>query len=289
MELSRFFSQYLACSAGFVVLVLGSDAVWARSDLTPIEFTSDLASGTPGTGVHLSYTVANDDLTPSIGSYTGFWFSDDTNCATDADNTYLTQSQVPVLGSGQTFSDTVLVSIPNDATLGPARLCLVADYTDLVVESSESNNEMSTAFAIDPIRPDLVLSAFTFSPVQGPVGTVVNLNITVSNQGDASTGDSFSVRFYTSVDGNYDSWDDILIRSILLPSLDSGVSISRSLSATIPAESPAGPGFILALVDPQEFILESDESNNLASGPFLVVVDLIFEAGFETGDTLDGR
>ena len=141
---------------------------------------------------------------------------------------------------------------------------IVDDVNRIPGETSETNNTLSLPFTVAaaPAKPDLVVTAVTWTPANPATGQAVKFSATIKNQGSAATaaGVVKGVRF--SVDGVTKNWSDTSSTA-----LAAGASVTLTAnsgptgSATWPAT--AGPHTVTALVDDVNRIAESDETNNV--------------------------
>ena len=154
-------------------------------------------------------------------------------------------------------------------TAGPPGLhsiCVLADADDAIAESDESNNEACSPYeVVARAGPDLAVSPEDLVLTPGPPvldGTSIRVSATVRNLGTDATGSTVA-RFFDGVppapqiDGDQ-----------VLPSLprkgDATVSVSW-------IGTPPGAHLVCVRVDPDNLIVETNESNNEACIPARVV------------------
>jgi len=75
-----------------------------------------------------------------------------------------------------------------DAAIGPHSITLFTDGADAIVEGIENNNSETIAFSIP--GPDLIIESISWPFGEPPTGDEVAFTVTISNQGDASSGNS---------------------------------------------------------------------------------------------------
>ena len=257
--------------AGLVLLVGSAAGVGRAADLVPEAVSVSPSAAMPGETAQVDFTTSNSDNTTIAGaSLTGVFFSADTSCATTGDNTFLDQSSVPVLTAGESFSDSLQVTIPVTASVGEAALCVVVDHTDDIRERGEDNNTATVAFTVEEPRPDLVPTAFASDPTSGSPGDAVRLDFTVENAGVLPAA-SFSIGFYFSEDDVFSGGSgDTLLGDYLVPSLAAGASITNSRWVSIPSGAVMGVATLFVFADRTSAVLESDSDNNILSTPFTV-------------------
>jgi subtilase family serine protease len=150
--------------------------------------------------------------------------------------------------SGETLG-TASVAQTWIATSGKHKIKVVADVSNSVLESNESNNELELNLTkIDPA--DLIVSDITWTPLSFADGQTVTFNASIKNIGTGNTSNTFYTTF--SIDGN----------SIGTQSYSGG--INTGYFATISQTWTATPGDhkIRAVVDIYNQVQESNETNN---------------------------
>lgn len=128
----------------------------------------------------------------------------------------------------------------------PHTIKIIADATDLVKESDESNN---TATIPSPlVLPDLIIQDITWSPVSPIINSPVMITITVKNQGNSKSA-------YTDLKYGIDT---IYQFTTAIAELAPGDTATTTFMWTSPYPSFA----VKAAVDADNHIKESNESNN---------------------------
>jgi subtilisin family serine protease/uncharacterized membrane protein len=220
-----------------------------------------------GASILVSDTVTNKGASPAGGSSTTFYLS--INGSLDASDTLLSGARaVPSLAAGASSSGTTAVTIP--VTTGPGTYYLFAnaDGGNAVEEAAESNN---TSGRILRIGSDLAVTSVA-APAGGGAGSAVAITDTTTNQG-AGAAAATVTRFYLSANAAFDASDTPLGgRSV--PALAAGASSTMTTSVTIPASTPTGAYYLIALADGDNSVAETNESNNLGFRAFAVGGDL---------------
>ncbi|MCL7414047.1 MAG: hypothetical protein M8353_10625, partial [ANME-2 cluster archaeon] len=137
------------------------------------------------------------------------------------------------------------------ATPGEHTIKAVVDYYNHVAESNESNNTLEHDLSkID--QADLVVSDLTWTPSDFTEGQSVTFNAVIENTGNGGTTRGFYTRFL--IDDNY-------LGDQYLSGLSSGstTTITRTWIAT------PGEHTVKAVVDANDHVLESNETNNWLS------------------------
>lgn len=157
-----------------------------------------------------------------------------------------------------------VLALPNSALLGAGQIRFFADATGVLAESDETNNEASSAITVTTL-PDLSISAAK-----------------VPDSGSASTpGASFTGQF-TILNAKATSrlttnfavaYFDCPIKAVkgcvqigkqkIITDLDAGASYTyTSTTLSVPVKASSGTRYVRALVDANNVVKESDESNN---------------------------
>ena len=159
--------------------------------------------------------------------------------------------------------DTVTKTFSWITEAGSHVIRVVADSNEKVTESDETNNEKTTTFS-GALPSDLIVQDITWSPESLSVGETITCTVTIKNQGSGRAYYSFVVYYI----------DDAYLDSASVNPIDAGATDNKTFTWTV----QAGPHTIKAVIDSNEQVAESDETNNEKTVSFPRVVDLIIEA-----------
>lgn len=112
-------------------------------------------------------------------------------------------------------------------------------------------------------QPDLICSAVSFSPQSQPKGGLITINATVENIGNYAAG-PHSVHYVLSSDTVMSSTDDILTAQSQLSGKSPGATQSFEKFCLIPTTIADGEYYVGVIVDPDNTVDESNETNNTA-------------------------
>jgi hypothetical protein len=219
------------------------------------------AYAAPGENIHGTFTVA---ASPEGGAapakfFVGIYLS--TDSVFDSGDTLIGHREVgPVLSPGSTYDGELVGTIPSDYR-GTYYIIAVADVDGVVPETDETNNAL-TGNQIIIGAPDFVMKSVS-GPTSASTGETITVSDTVSNEG--GTVDLFSVVFWLSTD-NVITASDTYIGYRNVNNLPSGGTSSANTTVTIPTSLSPGTYYIGATADPEQFVGESDETNNTAVG-----------------------
>lgn len=132
------------------------------------------------------------------------------------------------------------------ATTGSHTVSAIADHDSILVETHEDNNKMTKTIPIIP--PDLIISDIAWTPENPAIGDIITFTVTLKNQGGGKA-ENLRVTYYI---------DDVLLTSDTVVKLESGVSANR----TCTWKSQNGLHIFRALVDFNNYVIESNENNN---------------------------
>jgi subtilase family serine protease len=270
VESNEMVSLGLFPAAGYVVGSPSNGTVTIVSDDTAPDlvvsaFNAPVASG-PGESIQITDSTKNQGTGASPASGTSFYLS--VNGSLDASDTLLGTRAVPALGAGQTSSGTTTVTLPSSAPTGLVYVIAKADAPATVPELQEGNN---TRFDAVRIGPDLVVSALT-APATAGAGGVISVSDTTMNQGGGAAAAS-ATRFYLSANWSLDT-SDVPLQTRSVPALAIGASSSGTTMVTIPADTPSGTHYLIAVADDPADVPEGNETNNTRSVVIRVGADL---------------
>ncbi|MFL5581313.1 MAG: CARDB domain-containing protein, partial [Gemmatimonadaceae bacterium] len=235
------------------------------ADLVVLSFAAPTDAGA-GLTLALSDTTRNQGTGTTAPSTTSFYLS--TDATFDAGDALLGSRAVPALASSASSSGSVTVTIPAGTATGTYTLFARADAGDVVAEAYENNNLASRTLRIGP---DLVLLSLT-APTAAGAGSAITLTDTTRNAG-AGTAAASTTRVYLSSDWLLDG-GDVLLASRAVPALPPGASDTGSVTATIPAATPGGAYYLIAVADGDNVVAETQEGNNSINRSLLIGPDL---------------
>lgn len=108
-------------------------------------------------------------------------------------------------------------------------------------------------------------------------GQLNPITIDLQNLGDEDSKGAGTVQFYLSADNTFDAGSDLILGKALKASPKLGAAGSETDSANVtfnvalPYDTVAGDYFLIAVVDPANKVVESDETNNAIIGAVTVV------------------
>lgn len=127
--------------AAFIVLPQYPDL-----QVTSLQVVPSIAQ--PLQDISVTYTVANyGDKATTAGSRLGFYYSSDTTL--EEGDTYLSEAAIPSgLAVDASSSDTVVLTLPQAATLGGRYIIAKADFDGSMTESLEDNNARAVGITV---------------------------------------------------------------------------------------------------------------------------------------------
>jgi subtilase family serine protease len=161
------------------------------------------------------------------------------------DDTLLESENIEPLEPGETATITFIITV--EAGLHSSKI--VVDPGELVVESSEENNEKIVPFST--LAPDLTVKSINLTPAIANIGDTVTVTVKLENRGRSA---AVNTNLDLQVNGSSLGVMDI-------ESIDVGQIITRDYTWIV----EEGPCEFSAWVDLDEMILENNEDNNVFS------------------------
>jgi hypothetical protein len=232
------------------------DLVTPYRDLRPITFTlsasypSNLVYGQPAT-LTLRSRVVNYGNTAADSFTVSFWDGE----------VPLDERVVPELGPR--YLGEVIMEIPWSGLItSPRTFSVFVDSLHQIDEWREDNNEASAALDVDLAIGEVR----TYAPVvEWGETTDITVTTRLSNLGDVIVnGAAFEL---------WSGDESELVGATVIPSLDPGASVEISF---IWYQRPVGSHPFVAIADPDDDVIESDEQNNEVLGRALVPAHLAF-------------
>jgi subtilase family serine protease len=239
-----------------------------RSELA-ISALAPPARGALGQPIAIQNTVRNTGLAPAGPFALRFHLSADPTL--DPNDPILGSRVLASLAAGASSAVTTPLRLPGNVSAGQYHVIAVVDPLGQQSELDEANNvAVSAAFAVEPYRPELAVTALS-PPASGAVGQLIAVTNSVRNMGLAPAG-GFAVRFHLSRDTTLDS-GDVLLGVRTLAGLAAGTVSAATTSLRLPGNVSAGQYYILAVVDALGQQSELDENNNTSvAGPLAVTL-----------------
>lgn len=190
--------------------------------------------------VNFDVTVRNMEPVSSSASFLDLYI--------DGSTTVDTRMKIPSIGPASTFTATVTCRM---TTPGFHSLSFMADGTDVVTETMETNNDRTESFLWDPVDlPDLIITnVYPITPLM--VDSTVGLEAVIRNLRSFPAG-VFSVGLYV------EDMNTAVVRQPVssLPGMEE-VTVGFTFSV-----GTIGPHDIMVRVDDLTEVSENDENNN---------------------------
>ncbi len=236
-------------------------------DLTISQAYLSATSTAAGNSVNASSYIQNLGNSTSPSSTIGYYLS--TNTVLDASDVLLLTAPGPSLGAYQYSSRYSSVTIPAGTLSGNYYVLFVADPANAVAETNENNNVTSAAIQVVAPGIDLTIVQPYLSASTSSAGNSLNTNCYIQNLGNAASGSS-TVGYYLSTNNVFDA-SDVLLYTSPGGSLSGYQYASRYDNITIPTGTAAGSYYVLFVADPANAVAETNETNNVAGVPLLLL------------------
>ncbi len=215
-----------------------------------------------GDTITIDWQVANS----GIGTATRTWrdrvFLSSDNTISTNDTILLTEFAPTTLASGETYNQSVSVTLPlnNSITAGTYFLLAETDNLEQQFETNETNNvNLSQIELTIPPIPDLIVSDIS-APNTAVSGQGIGVSWTLTNQGDGTASGTWTDQVFLSDNltvGNDQFLDSFTFTGTLAP----GESITRTQIVTAPIDF-AGDRYFVVDTDTNNQIFEFTEDNN---------------------------
>jgi subtilase family serine protease len=114
-----------------------------------------------------------------------------------------------------------------------------------------------------------VVLPFT-TPAAANSGQTISVSFTTKNQGPATTATGSYTAYYLSSNSTFETTDQYLNYSYI-NTLSGGASNTNNVSLTIPVGTASGTYYILAVVDANNNVAESNKDNNVTPGNIITL------------------
>jgi pectate lyase len=223
------------------------------------------ATAGPGTAIAVTDTVTNPGPASPTPTTVNFYLS--TDAGLDASDLLLGSRAVPALGAGASSTVTTALTLPPLTTLGSYHLIARVDPTDLIGESSETDNVRTRPLSV-AATADLTITSVKTPGTVAP-GAVVTVSDAVKNVGTGPAPAS-TITYRLSPDQGYED-ADIEVGSRAVPALAGKTSNNGQSQVTIPAGTPPGNYYLVARITTTNGAPEVSTANNTrASSRFRV-------------------
>ena len=226
-----------------VTVAFGTPQIYA--DLIVTSLSTNKAVYNAAETISVTATVMNQGLRSASGFYVAL---------TSADLTTQTK-YITSLAAGGSTNVTFTYTSGRYTSDKSISITTAADSTGAIAESNEGNNTRAASFkllAYIPPLPDLTVTALTGNKTLYEAGDTMTITGTVKNIGESAAA-ATTVRLTVTGIGTF---------SANLSTLSAEASQTVTFSCTAPTSLSAQSIAMTALVDPNNLIVESNESNN---------------------------
>jgi len=188
----------------------------------------------------------------------------------------------------------MMATLPTSITPGTYYVGLYVDYGDYISETDENNNIVASSSAqltVIDCGPDLEPTSVS-GPTSGVRGGTAQVSVQIANVGmEDVTNVDYSI--YLSSDSSISgSGNDVLIGSDVANSIAQSGSWSGNINLGIPSNLGDGCWYWGIIVDPNDSIIEMDETNNAmpSSGQFCVEqADIVIDSISASENAVSGQ
>ncbi|HEY0743725.1 MAG TPA: CARDB domain-containing protein, partial [Chryseosolibacter sp.] len=222
------------------------------------------------------FTLKNSGIVSTAGFFSDFFFSLDNTLDGSDYRIGIRYLSGLAAGASQTIGTT---SSYLDVAPGTYYLIVKLDSYGAVTETDESNNIIVVpGYLVTAPDYDLQLISFTSDKSSYPTGDRALVSCLVANTGSTNLGGPVGVEFYLSDNSSWDAADHGL--QFEVEHFGGPDEQNYSDVVLVVPQKPAGAYYIIARVDTNEDIPETNEGNNIAAIPVTITEgDLDLELG----------
>ena len=190
-----------------------------------------------------------------------------------ADNIKIYEKVIASISKNSKSTISYSYTIPDNIT-SDFSFTILIDPDHTLTETSQDNNTSSTTVPVKPSQKNLLIESFTASTANPKPGQSISFKIKVKNIGNAKASNINLALFA-------DMASTTPTTTTTISSLNPNTSITKSISWKIPVIVNNSQNLLIrAVVDPDDFIKETDESDNYAGKTIsLIVPDITIVAG----------
>ena len=200
-------------------------------DLVVQSLTRSPANPSAGDNVIFTVAIKNAGEGKAYSSYVAYYI----------DDKYFTSAYIGPLNPGAIAQRTFAWEIDKNSHT----ITAIADSNEKINESDETNNTGN--ISLPALAPDLIVQNITWSPSSPSINQYVTFTVTVKNQGHA---DASLSRIHFDIN---------LLRHY---SYVAGISAGATTTSMFAWKAQGGSHTITAIVDAEDSVIESNESNN---------------------------
>ena len=238
-----------------------------KPDLTIQDFDVTPRNIAPGGSIDISLTVLNIGGSQAASSQVQLFLSKDLSI--DAGDLYLAYGTIDPVDAG----DNIAISgedifLPDDVASGTWYALAMADAGFEIDETNENNNIASTSIVVQGETADLQIVSVSIYPLVITPNTNVRVSSVVYNGGNALAS-SVKIIYYLSSDEIFDTGDSKMFDESTR-TLSAKGTVLLSGGFTIQSTFTPGQYFLIGIVDKDNTVNESDETNNQVVHPVIV-------------------
>jgi trimeric autotransporter adhesin len=234
-------------------------------DLIVSNFTSNTSTVLVGNSVNLSCYVNNQGTSSSNTAKLAYYLS--SNTTYESSDILLNYKDLGYISSNSMLYDYTSAGIQPSVTPGEYYILAFVDYDNSQFETNELNNVSYVAITINKALPDLA-STKPLTVSKANSGESITITSKAQNISNVSVSE-VKMSFYLSTNSTLDN-TDYLLGQELKGELIAGYDHNYQLSAIIPNQTPSGTYYILAVVDSDNVLDESNENNNSSSATIFI-------------------
>ena len=250
------------CTAATTTVSAGPDLIESGLTLSATKVAS-------GGSLQVTDTVTNQGGGNAGASVTQYYIS--TGASKNSNARLLAGSRsIASVSGGSGSTGPAIVILPSDLAVGSYYVLACADDTNLVVETSETNNCTAATTKVSA-GPDLIETGVTLGATKVAAGGTLQITETVTNQGGGDAGASVT-QYYISTGSSRNGNARLLTGSRSIAVLTAGSGSAGTALVSVPSDLAAGTYYVLSCADDTNLIVETSETNNCTAAALRLTI-----------------
>lgn len=186
----------------------------------------------------------------------------------DPNDFLLDSTGLGTLEGGSNASHFPNFHLPTYLNTGNYYVIAVTDANSSNIESNENNNSLALQIRIESASTNVTNYGISLYPSSASQGQYIRSTSYISNNGSTPLS-NVTIGYYLSTDSTFSS-NDLFLTSSFKGYLESGYTLADSSGFSIPIGTANGTYFVLAVVDHNNLIEETNENDNVRYAALLI-------------------
>lgn len=241
----------------------------SRANLVPGNILFSPSTVAAGQAIQVQFTISNAGNARSGACKARLRLSKDKVLTSSDIGLQPLDVAIPEITAGQDFSlPKTFFAVPAGLAPGSYYVGVFADSEFQVDQPILDDGALSTATltvsALQSIDADLTVQNVTFSPSQGPAGSLIKVSALLFNDG-ADLVEGVAARAYLSTDQTINEADTLLSQTVPVGKMGGKGTFPLEINATLPASVKTGSYYIGIMADVNKKVASKTNRENVAS------------------------